>query len=322
MKNYIETFRKVLQPYKKEINDIDSINNFFCRLLDETKGQVILDFMDRTHWDNFEKFDLDKKKRYLTLVWHDFRNIKDLEERERLRHVFGGDFCKCIFHIKSLVPILTDNFCACLIKNYALEDAQVLSHLGIKKEEKNFKIQNEAFFKKCIFTHTGNNLGWTNYHFVPIFSSVLIPKGGTTSPLSTVLLCVTNINDSINRLNNIISSLIDEKDEDELQGKANSIRSRLENVLKVECCYRKVDYPKKVNYLSANKLITLVYSKKATSENKDILLKVKNITNKHSHDSGIRLDKEKIKFCASAIIEYSENLKTEIIQKQGFPENI
>ncbi len=64
-------FRNIAHEFGTEvIDDINIVNYFFTRLLVETNGAVIIDFLDGGNWDRFCGHEIDSEKGLLFLYWY------------------------------------------------------------------------------------------------------------------------------------------------------------------------------------------------------------------------------------------------------------
>lgn len=90
----------------KIITQVPEIRKFLSQLIEDTKGWVILDFLDTENWDKIEAFDIDEESGILTLTWHDYRNKEESEEEREMRQMaFPASLYSLGIAVKSIVPI-------------------------------------------------------------------------------------------------------------------------------------------------------------------------------------------------------------------------
>src|SRR5260221_10176148 len=93
-------FRKLHEDIgKDQITDINEFNKFLKNLLKETKGLIIVDFLDAGNWDSIENFEIDYKNNLVYLNWHDYRNKKKSKLEKEMRSMFmPEDVCGLVLN--------------------------------------------------------------------------------------------------------------------------------------------------------------------------------------------------------------------------------
>ena len=65
----LDFFQEFADSYGDSINDIDSAEVFFTDFIQETKGLVIIDFLDTDNWDCIRKVEVDKDNGLIWFYW-------------------------------------------------------------------------------------------------------------------------------------------------------------------------------------------------------------------------------------------------------------
>lgn len=306
-----EIFKSIADKVKKEkICDLDDLHFFFRQLLKSTGGWVVVDFLDARGWDKIENFNIDKENGYFYLYWHEFSESD--EYREMTKMVFPGNIYGLFMRFQSLEIVKTKNFPLILVRGYTLSDKEIKRCLFRGAQE--FQIRSDmSNFSKTAFCKKDNTWQVYTCFNTPLYSLLILPKrSGLNSNDSKVILFEANLFEGLLRLEKIRKELekLNENDIDLICEKSNTVRRVLENVLKIECCYRFMEINLKKNYsqLRLGDLTKLV-KKYQDDPTKLILKKITTWANELSHDSGFPIEIEKAKVLCLLSIAYTELLK-------------
>src|SRR5690606_22173716 len=111
---------------------------------------------------------------------------------------------------------------------------------------------------------------------------------------------------------------IDDDDTDAICEKANTLRRSMENLLKIELCYRDITPSKNYSQMLIGDLWKLLKDFHS-EEIKQIISKFIQLSNELSHDSGISVDKTKCEFVAVIIKMYLKLFYDEVIADFNYP---
>jgi len=297
----------------KKITQLSEISKFFSRLIEDTEGWVILDFLDTANWDKIEAFNIDKESGILTLIWHDYRQIVESpEEKEMRQMVFPASLYSLGIAVNSIVPIVGDKSAVFLLNGFAKTEKEIKSLY--KVEGPDFKLYDNSFFEKRVVRKVDEKWEVTDFHCTPIYSLAIIPKNsGLSSFGSKKLLYQYNIQEALKRVVSVVGSLdqIDATDHDLICEKVNTARRVFEFVLKIECCYRDIEV--KGNYSQVLLGPLLNYVKKARDDEfKTMFGKMAELLNEFSHDSGKEIELGKAKVACMLVMAYTKLLQLEI----------
>ena len=222
-----------------EIVDLKVLDNFLGNLLKETKGLVILDFLDSGNWDCLDSYEIDFENEFLTLKWRTLENEPNSQYYKGSRIKLS--FSSILIHFKDLQIKNHKNFPFITLRGYSIKPNEALAYYKkqgysvekVKYKRRNFSteftVDKDEYIEEC------------DCYDTPIYSIMIIPKDTANSArFSTKMLFLYNYEKSMERLNRIHSSFRRESlSEDEICEKSNTIRRIFEYILKVECCYER-----------------------------------------------------------------------------------
>jgi hypothetical protein len=320
IKHGARIFKNVANQFEgKTIIDKKDIRNFFEALLSRTKGWVILDFLDLSNWDKIEAFSLDEKCGLLTLVWHDYRGVKETPEENEIRKmVFPASLYSLGIYAKSIVPISGETGAIFLINGYSKSVKEIRNAYSKGAEE--IRVSDNSFFEKRVIRKVGRDFEVTDVHCTPLFSLAIVPKNcGISGGDSQNLLYGYNLQSALRRISNVVKAFdrVDPNDEDTICEKVNTARRTLELVLKIECCYRELEIKENYSQVLLGLLIATV--KKTKDDSMKVLLsKMAELLNEFSHDSGMPVDINKAKLAATLVFAYTKLFEYEISVRAAF----
>ncbi|MBS0646341.1 MAG: hypothetical protein JSR97_07090 [Verrucomicrobia bacterium] len=325
VENGSKIFLKIFEDFAvSEITDLHLLEEFLNKLLSETKGLVIFDFLDHGNWDCFGSFSIDYERGFVVFNWFNYTGFNDIDSFIN-KSEYKPSVVSLMLHFKELKIENRKDFPFITLRGYALKQKDTLKYFRtldsnatyLKSEKANFcntfQIDRGKYFEECYCYDT------------PIYSILIIPKDtASDTTFSSKVLFLYNYNNCRERIKKIEQSIFTKKlDEDELCEKANSIRRIFEFVLKIECCYHKElnyevilndefdtnDFNFKSNYsdISLGDLVNILKKLKSDTE-KETLNRIVRLSNELSHDSGIKVTEEKVHRLLEIMINYTAAL--------------
>lgn len=289
------------------------IDRFFSKLIKETEGWVILDFLDTANWDKIEKYTLDEESGLLNLVWHDYRKIEESDEEKEMRQmIFPASLYAIGIVVKSIVPITGENTAVFLLNGFARTEKEIKKLY--RAESLDFKIHDNKFLEKRVVRKVDNEWEVIDFHCTPIYSLAIIPKNsGFSSFDSKKLLYKYNVQDALQRVTSVINSLeqVNPTDHDLICEKVNTARRILELVLKIECCYRDIEVKEGYSQILLGPLFNYVKGVREPGFN-TLFGKMAEWLNEFSHDSGKEIDLAKGKTTCLLVMAYTTLFLSEI----------
>lgn len=312
----IEIFNKIHKEIgKNSITDTRDFEIFLNKLISYTEGWVIVDFLDAGNWDCIKSFEINHETRRVYINWHDYRNKIESEEDKYIRSmVFPGDINGLTFNFQELRLIKVGDISIFSFKGYAVSSKEVARIMS--KDTEQFKIIDDSDNFSVETVRKINN-HWQTYNYLntPIFSTLIIPKNlDISASTSKKILFAFNLENSIERVNKVTFDLSQQDEEiDFICEKANTLRRVMENILKIECCYRyrQIRVKKSYSELLLGDLVRLMKGFRNNSE-KINLNTIVRLANELSHDSGKPVTVVKALQLATLVKEYCEALDREI----------
>lgn len=307
-----------------EITDLPTLDKFLNRLLVDTKGLVILDFLDSGNWDCFGSYSIDYENEYLFFNWHHYTGINDINSFVREAQ-YKPSIMTLMLHFKELKIVKLKNFPFITLRGYALKEKETLKYFKSIDANAKYLKEDRANFYNLFQIDRGNYIEDCYCHDTPIYSILIIPKDTAGhAGLSMKILFLYNYDNCKHRIQKVEQSLLTQNlGEDELCEKANSIRRIFEFVLKIECCYHRQlnyevifndeidssDFIFKDSYsdLVLGDLVNIL-KKVKTDDEKHTLNKIIRLSNELSHDSGKKVTKEKVEDLLSTMVNYTAAL--------------
>jgi len=228
--------------------------------------------------------------------------------------IFPADVYGIVLNFQELQLIRIGDFSVFAIRGYATAPKEVEKIMG--HNAKQFAItDNSDNFSVETVREIDNQ--WQCYDFLntPIFSCLIIPKGlNISASTSKALLFAYNLDMSEKRIIRAEFEITNGPDDtDNICEKSNTLRRVMENMLKIECCYRYKQMKVKESYsnLLLGDLIKLVRNFR-NDEEKLNLNSIVRLANELSHDSGKPVTKEKALELLALVKEYLRVLASEI----------
>lgn len=290
--------------------------DLLTNLITETKGLVILDFLDSGNWDCIESIEANEDSGVLNLHWHDYREKEESDEDKEMRMLaFPAQLTSSLIKFKELRILKTKRFPVFLIRGYALKDKEIKALL-VEGSSDYKLLDNKDNFSKLAVRKIDEHFETYTCFNTPIFSMIIIPKNcGVSAMSSKKALFSYNLNDSLARLDKVNKELDKEDltDEDTICEKTNTVRRIFEYVLKVELCYRyrQVNVKKDYSNLLLGDLMKLVKPYREDSI-QDLLTKITVWSNELSHESGKPITRVKASAVSYMTIMYTKLLESEM----------
>lgn len=306
------------------ITDLDEVDKFFANLFDQTKGLVIVDFLDTDNWDYIKTYKIDHTEGLLTVYWKTTKDFSDVPEiKEISKSVFPYDSYNFSMKFKELAFIKIKELTFVTLRGYAVSQKDV-KHL-VDHNGRTVKCENNSdMFSVELVTEKDGVYEHSYFLNTPIYSVLFLPKDVPLQPYHSkyilywynLKVCHTRLSKANQNLEKICRqhlSLIDF--EDAVCNVGNSMRRIMENVLKVELCHIiNKKKPKKIKDYSGmllGDLVTSVKDDKSELERQE-LNRIVLLSNHLSHDSGVKVTMEDAKELCGKIDDYIQRFESQI----------
>lgn len=304
-------FQEIIKDYPNQIKDPFEAVSLLERIIHETRGLAILDFIDYGGWDKISSVSYDENDNVFHLYWHE-------NGQEGKRGSSRDGLC---FVFQELVTYSNDSLSGIFFRGYSIKKNKIRKILSNHGDDLTIE-KNRNFF--CEFKRTVNFVK-ESFRFLnsPIYSFAIIPKNTILKPSdSQELLFEMNFQYCIDRLRNRQVQLLqtDQYDCDTICEKANTGRRYFEFVLKIECCLvehhvsflgfektKEAKFKKEYNKMMLGDLKGVLLDFKPENRQK-ALGEIVQISNKLSHDSGEEINKIEATRLFELMIDYTAEL--------------
>lgn len=292
--------------FKDEILNRQQIYEILYKIVEKSKGNVILDHYSKINYDNILKVTYEAP--YTKIYWKDFDNYrkqyinKTISDSDMMRWCLWGyaTYSYMLLNIKKIKFLKENNHIFILIQLNLIsrkEANKALIKNGDEKisEESNIEdLYDEYMFfegdKKYLKKHICQVCN------LPYYTCLIQPKENNKSTrYSFLLLLRETFNEIEKRIKSAMNILndVNQYDYDEIYANGNKIRRVLEYALKHFCVYNKIEIEINEKYSH----IKLGDLKKAINKEIDSITieqSMINTANELSHDTGKVLEKENV----------------------------
>ncbi|WP_439557269.1 hypothetical protein, partial [Dyadobacter sp.] len=317
IKDGSKIFKKIHEKIGKDIiTDLEEFEEFLKILLYETKGLMIVDFLDAGNWDRVDSYEIDKNSGIVKINWHDYRDIEESEARKIMRStVFPHDVYGLVFQFQELRLLKVSDTSLFLLRGYSHNSKDVKRMMSNGSSQFHI-VDNRDNFSVTFIRELDRQVQHYDFLNTPIISTVILPKNiGSSATISKQLLFEYNLGLCADRIDKAMLSVTNgSNDLDFLCEKSNTFRRVAETIMKIECCYRyrQITIKKSYSELLLGDLINLVKEFRSEEE-KQKLNKIVRLANELSHDSGKPVTKEKTLKLGAYVKEYCKILYQEIL---------
>lgn len=299
MSKGLELFTEFANIYGESINYIKDADRFFVDFMNETKGEVIVDFLDSDNWDCIEDVKFDHEKGLIYLLFR--QPLTDPEERAMRKIVFPFDTYGIILKFSNIRFVHDKNqkYFAVVINGYTLKDNEINEFIASDDCDKFKKDDNSSFFSTDFIREKGGLTESMRIIKTPITSFWIIPKMLPLHPQdSEKLLYLYNldklekqIKQSFEKLNKEVKNQMSkEAKDDTIKTSGHKMRRVAEGLFKLIMCFYQKEFgfkPQSYNKrLLGDAISPLKKSIYESDVNKDHLGTIARIANDLSHETG------------------------------------
>lgn len=295
----IEFFTDFSNIYGNGINNTKDAENFFADFMRETKGQVIIDFLDTDNWDCIKDVKFDHEKGLVYLLFR--LPLADPIEKSMRRMAIPLDIYGIILKFNNIRFICDKNkkCFAIVINGYTLKDKEI-KRLITSDGYNELKRDNASSFFSTDFIREKEGLTESmRVMKTPITSFWFIPKTLPFHPQdSEKYLYLYNLDkledrlkQSMTKLSEELKKQSDKEDEDDtIKMFGNKMRRVAEGLFKLIMCFYQTKYnfsPQDYNDRLLGEAIGPLKNKVYTSEDdKTRIGTIARVANDLSHDTG------------------------------------
>lgn len=322
----LDFFQEFADIYGDTINDIETAERFFKDFMEQTKGWVIVDFLDTDNWDCIRKIEVDKQKGLIWFYWQ-IPSGDPIEEKMRKMVFPFGYYGMCLKFDNVRFVKGKRNMCIGIIVNgYTIREKNVK---GFAKND-GWIIQGmdnaSSFFSTSVVREKDGVFQHWRFMNTPISSFWIIPKQLNVHPEDSEKLlyiygvekCEKNLKLALEKTK-VLDKLGKEEQRREIKTAAHDMRTVAESLFKLIMCFHQEEYQYKVsNYDDltlgdlTKPLKNTIYKQNFEQERID---EIPRLANDLSHDSGNPVDFKDLGTLFIDIIFFVNDFKSSIKKK-------
>lgn len=324
-------FQEFADIYGETINDIETAERFFKDFVEQTKGWVIVDFLDTDNWDCIRKVEVDKQNGLIWFYWQ--IPSGDPFEEEIRKMVFPlGYYGMCLKFDNLRFLIGKRNKCLGIVVNgYTIQNKDVekfAKHGNWKVKATDAK---SSFFSTSLVRERNGVFQHWRFMNTPISSFWIIPKRLNIHPQDSEKLlymygvekCENNLKIAYNNAKKLNKASTEEQRK-KIKASAHDMRTVAESLFKLIVCFYQKELPQKgYNYKVRDynllMLGNLAEPLKNTIFIQDIersrINEITTIANDLSHDSGNPVRFEDLTTLFDDITYFIEDFESRIMRK-------
>lgn len=325
VKHDLDLFQNFSNSYGDTINDIETAEIFFVDFMKQTKGCVIVDFLDTANWDCIRKVEVDKQN---GLIWFYWQIPSDDPVEEEIRKmVFPlGYYGMCMkFDNVRFVKEKGNRCIGIIVNGYTIRERSVIRFA--QNGGWNAKIDNaSSFFSMNVVREKDGVCQHWRFMKTPISSFWIIPKCLNVHPqdsekllyMSGVEKCKKELNIALDKTKEL-DKLGKEEQRRVIKTAGHDIRTVAESLFKLvmcfyheECQHDKKDYDKWMIGKLTGPLKKDVYKQDHEQKMFEYIYR---ITNDLSHDSGNPVDLKDLYILFKYIFYFVNDFKFRIMEK-------
>lgn len=322
----LDLFQEFADIYGDTINALDTAKRFFEDFMEQTKGLVIVDFLDTDNWDCIRKIEVDKQNGLIWFYWQ-IPSGNPFEEEIR-KIVFPlGYYGMCLkFDNVRFVKGKHNRCFGIIVNGYTIRERNVK---GFAKNN-GWKIigmnTTDSFFSTSVVREMDGVYQHWRFISTPISSFWIIPKKLNVRPQDSEKLlyihgvekCEKDLKDALNKIKGA-NKLGTEEQRKEIKTAAHNMRTVAESLFKLIMCFHQEEYQYKVSNYDGLRLSDLTGPLKSTIYKPDFeqmrIDEIPRIANDLSHDSGNPVDFKDLGILYMDITYFVRDFKSRIRKK-------
>lgn len=322
----LDFFQEFADIYNDTINDLETAERFFKDFMEQTKGWVIVDFIDTDNWDCIRKVEVDKQNGLIWFYWQ-IPSGDPLEEKMRKMVFPLGYYGMCLkFDNVRFLEGKRNRCFGIVVNGYTIREK------NIKGFAKNggWIIQGidnaSSFFSTSVVREKGGVFQHWRFINTPISSFWIIPKCMNVHPQDSEKLlymfgvekCEKELKVALDKTRGV-DKLGKEEQRKEIKTAAHDMRTVAESLFKLIMCFNQEEYQYKVSNYDDLTLGDLTGPLKKTIYRQDFEQKrideIPRLANDLSHDSGNPVDFKDLGTLFMDIIYFVSDFKLSIKKK-------
>ena len=322
----LDFFQEFADIYNDTINDLETAERFFKDFMEQTKGWVIVDFLDSDNWDCIRKVDVDKQNGLIWFYWQ-IPSGDPLEEKMRKMVFPFGYYGMCLKFDNIRFLKGKRNRCFGIIVNgYTIRERNIKGFTKNGGWEIKGMDATSSFFSTSVVREKDGVFQHWRFMNTPISSFWIIPKQLNVHPQDSEKLlyihgvekCEKNLNLALEKTKGVYK-LGKEEQRKEIKTAAHDMRTVAESLFKLIMCFHQEKYQYKVSNYDDLMLHNLTGPLKKTIYKQDFeqnrIDEIPRLANDLSHDSGNPVDFRNLGTLYTDITFFVSDFKSRIMRK-------
>ncbi|MFH0910043.1 MAG: hypothetical protein V1918_00820, partial [Planctomycetota bacterium] len=290
-----ETLLRIAQSWGAfPITNLQKAGSFLEQLHNGTNGSVNIDFLDTGNWDCFESFSTIPDRGLLQINWHDFIEQDEQQPRTECRAsdmLFPASLYSVAMRFNRIERVGNEEIVCFALRGYSLTNNEVRKLFPSGADKIDF-YEDRPFYCEIIRTVNGH-VECIDCITSAMYTALIVPKYPPISEhFSKAFLYRLNlaeIDGAFERCGKDIDKS-DESDKETICQKSNTIRTNMEALMKLECCFRDINTPKPYSQVLLGDLWRLLKTYHKTIDCQ--MSRFLKLANNLSHDTGILVEKK------------------------------
>lgn len=322
----LDFFQEFADIYNDTINDLETAERFFKDFMEQTKGWVIVDFLDTDNWDCIRKVEVDKQNGLIWFYWQ-IPSGDPLEEKMRKMVFPFGYYGMCLKFDNIRFLKGKRNRCFGIIVNgYTIRERNIKGFTKNGGWEIKGMDATSSFFSTSVVRENDGVFQHWRFMNTPISSFWIIPKQLNVHPQDSEKLlyihgvekCEKNLNLALEKTKGVYK-LGKEEQRKEIKTAAHDMRTVAESLFKLIMCFHQEKYQYKVSNYDDLMLHNLTGPLKKTIYKQDFeqnrIDEIPRLANDLSHDSGNPVDFRNLGTLYTDITFFVSDFKSRIMRK-------
>lgn len=322
----LDFFQEFADIYNDTFNDLETAERFFKDFMEQTKGWVIVDFLDTDNWDCIRKVEVDKQNGLIWFYWQ-IPSGDPLEEKMRKMVFPFGYYGMCLKFDNIRFLKGKRNRCFGIIVNgYTIRERNIKGFTKNGGWEIKGMDATSSFFSTSVVREKDGVFQHWRFMNTPISSFWIIPKQLNVHPQDSEKLlyihgvekCEKNLNLALEKTKGVYK-LGKEEQRKEIKTAAHDMRTVAESLFKLIMCFHQEKYQYKVSNYDDLMLHNLTGPLKKTIYKQDFeqnrIDEIPRLANDLSHDSGNPVDFRNLGTLYTDITFFVSDFKSRIMRK-------
>lgn len=322
----LDFFQEFADIYNDTIIDLETAERFFKDFMEQTKGWVIVDFLDTDNWDCIRKVEVDKQNGLIWFYWQ-IPSGDPLEEMMRKMVFPFGYYGMCLKFDNIRFLKGKRNRCFGIIVNgYTIRERNIKGFTKNGGWEIKGMDATSSFFSTSVVREKDGVFQHWRFMNTPISSFWIIPKQLNVHPQDSEKLlyihgvekCEKNLKLALEKTKGV-DKLGKEEQRKEIKTAAHDMRTVAESLFKLIMCFHQEKYQYKVSNYDDLMLHNLTGPLKKTIYKQDFeqnrIDEIPRLANDLSHDSGNPVDFRNLGTLYTDITFFVSDFKSRIMRK-------